>query len=139
MTIDILLEALEELSNASQHPDYKEAVINKSIQELRDLREHIPSSMYDLWHGEVHVIFIDDVISIQSATLYDGFGKLAKEGRGDFYNYRLLAHGTYGFENASTEFLRSGYEVLNDLWHDNENFGCNNPDGTYCWDAESSG
>lgn len=139
MTIDILLEALEELQQSRQHPDYKERIIEDAIFELKDLKGITSDRINELWYGAVHVMFIDDVINIQNATMYDAFGKLAKEGRGTFGNYIDLARGTYGFEHASMSFLRSGYDVLNDLWHDNENFGCNNPDGTYCQDAEDPG
>jgi hypothetical protein len=139
VTIDILLEALEELRDNRQHPDYKEHVIAKSIQELKELRDAIPSYLHDLCYDRIHVVFINDAIDIQNANLYDKFGKLAKQGLGDFFHYREIARDTYGFECASTEFLRSGYEVLNDLWHDNENFGVHNPDGTYRRDAEDPG
>lgn len=139
MTIDILLEALEELRDSRSHPDYKEHVIERAISELKNLSNNISNPLDDVWHGAVHVMFIDDAINIQNATMYDAFGKLAKEGKGDFCNYCLLARSTYGFEHASTYFLRSGYDVLNDLWHDNEQYGHNNPDGTYCRDAEGPG
>lgn len=131
MTIDILIEAMEMLRDRGDHPDYKEEVICKTLCELKNVKASIPNWM-EAWHGMVHVIPADCAVSLQNHLLYDEFGKLAKKNEATFQNYEEIAKRTYGLEGMSWYVYRTGYEVINDLWHDNEANGCNNDDGTYC-------
>lgn len=133
MTIDLLLEALGALKACSGHPDYKRMAIQHSITELINLKASLPSHMDDIWNGAIHVIHMTTAIDLQNAIAYDAFGRLAKSKDNhevSFGEYYKIARNIYGLEAASTPFLLSGYEVINDLWHDNERNGCHIEDGT---------
>lgn len=138
MTIDILLESLEMLKSRGGHPDYKQKEINESIFELHRLKGSLPSYCEGIWHGAVHAIHMTTAIDLQNVLLYDTFAALAKSKHNhevSFGEYMEAAKKVFGFEAASTQFLMSGYEVINDLWHDNEANGCHNDDGTYSNDC----
>lgn len=135
MTIDIMLEALEALKDRGDHPDYKQQVIHESICELRRLNASLPDYHRGIWNGAIHVVHMTTAIDLQNALLYDTFGRLAKSKSNlevSFGEYMEAARKRFGFEAVSTQFLTSGYEVINDLWHDNEANGCHGSDGTYC-------
>lgn len=142
MTIGILLEALEMLKSHGEHPDYKQQAIHDSICELLRLKGSLPDYHSDIWNGAIHVIHMTTAIDIQNTLLYDEFGKLANSKSNkevSFGEYMDMAKRQYGFEATSTQFLMSGYEVINDLWHDNEANGCNYNDGTLCRSESDTG
>lgn len=133
MTIDILLEALTALEKEF-HPDYKRRVIKDSIRELQMLKLSVPDWHNGTWNGSIHVVHMSTAIDIQNALLYDTFGKIARSNDKlavSFDEYMAAAQKTYGLEHTTTLFMHSGYEVLNDLWHDNEANGCHDADGSY--------
>lgn len=133
MTIDILLESLELLKSQGSHPDYKRQAIHESICELYRLERSLPEYHKDIWNGAIHVVHMTTAIDMQINLMYDVFGKLAKSKNNNevsFGEYEAAAREIFGFDAASTQFLMSGYEVINDLWHDNERNGCHNDDGT---------
>lgn len=130
MTIDILIEAMEMLRDRGDHPDYKMRLIDRSICELKSFKDYAQGPE-DPFYGTVHVISVEDAINLQNTLLYDEFGKLAKRGEHTFSNYMNVAHKTFGFNYTYWQFLHSGYDLINDLWHDNERAHYNNEDGTF--------
>lgn len=132
MTIDILIEALDMLSKQDDLKNYKAAEICKSLKELYRLREKCKDGM-EFWQGAIHVISMSDATEIQNMLLYDTYGKLArKAGKSpSFVDFCREAAKVEGFAEATSDFLESGYNLLNDLWHDNEVNGYNSSDGTY--------
>ena len=132
MTIDILIEALEGLRDRGGHPDYKRGAIADSLLELRCLQHALPDYHDGIWNGAIHVVHMTTAIDMQNALMYDYFGKIAKSKHDQevsFVEYKEMARRTFGLEAASTQFLFSGYEVINDLWHDNEANGCHDDNG----------
>ena len=132
MTIDLLIEAMELLKNNAYHPDYKEKLIDQTINELYNVRVET-NRCRDIWHGNVYVTATTDVLELINHDLYDAFGKIIKEygGQSALFKFLDVAHETPGFEYMSYDIIQDAFSFLNDLWHDNEEYGSNNPDGTF--------
>jgi hypothetical protein len=131
MTIDLLIEAMELLKN-DYHPDYKERLISQTIDELYNVRVET-NKCRSLWHGSVYVVATPDILELLNEHTYDVFGKIIKEysGMQALYKYVDTVHSIPGFEYMSYDILSDAFDYLNDLWHDNEENGSNNPDGTF--------
>lgn len=132
MTIDMLIEAMELLKDSGYHPDYKERLIDQTINELYNVRIET-NKCRDIWHGSVCVLATTDVLELINHGLYNKFGKIMRtpNDRNPMYRFADAVHETPGFEYLSDDIIRDGYEYLNDLWHDNEQYCSNNPDGTF--------
>ena len=131
MTIDILIEAIEKLKE-DFHPDYKEKLISDTLDELYNVRIET-NRCRSLWHGTVYPVSIHDLLDLININLYDTFGKIMRKypGREAMNKFVDAVHNTPGFEHMSYDIIQDGFDYLNDLWHDNEEYDSNNPDGTF--------
>lgn len=126
MTIDLLLEALEMLKNRGDHPDYKAKEIHQSIIELKTLEHNTPDVDKELWHGSVHVVGTGPANNIVNILMYDEYNQIMHEkGRVDFADFLLRAKGSYGLEAVPVQMLREGFDLISDLWLDNNADGYN--------------
>ena len=132
MFIDIMIEALSNLYESTDHPDYKRMAIKDALDEAYAQKKLMD---YDLVKGQVHIVSLTTALELVNLGLYDEFGRDAKMFKkvGQSYTFdRFLsiARNSY-LSDITTDMLRDGYDYLSDLWNDNETYGNNNPDGTF--------
>lgn len=93
----------------------------------------------DTWEDTVHIITLPGVVDLMNRTLYDYYGRMRRriepnEITDRFFIAELRCETTsenFGFEQFTSEMLQAGYEVIHDLWGENEAIGDNNPDGSF--------
>lgn len=129
MKLRLIKEALEHyvLSADCSEKDREEVFI--AISECARLEERYNGR--ELWQDAVSLITTSDLLDVLNQTTYDILGKLnrANDGYAPFESYAREVRHTLGYQFTDNQ-LRSGYEFLMDLWHDNEAYGVNNEDGT---------
>lgn len=88
----------------------------------------------DCYDSQVTLIGTGTLVDLLNYYTYDCFGIVARrfpsydrEQLFTFYTYECRKHEP--FAHFTNEQLRTGYEVIWDIWHDNETEGENGPDG----------
>lgn len=86
-----------------------------------------------IWDWQVLPISMNDACNILNVTSYDEYGKLARANNGQvsIEDFEQVVYKQYIFDDMYREFLSSGYDIVKDLWDENEAYGNNKPDGTY--------
>lgn len=134
MKTETLRMALEMLEARGDYDEQTWTDIRDALQEIDDIEQ---ADIDDGWQGqtEVHLITIQDSDALINKCLYDTYGKLRKQTipRDPLLlpNFHQRSKDVYGFEHWTFSAIRDGFEFVNDLWHDNEVDGANNPDGTF--------
>lgn len=86
----------------------------------------------DIRDNIVYITSIDAMAELLNMTTYDWFGRRQKA-----YGSEQLPFNHYVSEcrrfipDLTNEQLELGYDIVSDLWHENELTGSNNEDGTY--------
>lgn len=87
-----------------------------------------------IWPNEIRLISISSSCDIGNKMLYDTYGKLARANNNKevpFERFALTARKEFGCETLTELVLRDGWEILTDLWHDNDAIGSHHADGTF--------
>lgn len=110
--------------------------IDEALDEIAEIT-NLTKNIADIWQHEAFVIHVSDTSDLVNRNLYDMYGRMMRSNHGlvEFDTFLMCCRGgstdNYGFEYWPTEALKTGYEIVSDLWADNESQGCNNPDGTF--------
>lgn len=80
----------------------------------------------------VHIVSTLSLTELLNCATYDDYGRLARLFGGDvsFAQYATRVR-SFTMSDLTDDVLQLGYYFINDLWHDNERAGDNNPDGTF--------
>lgn len=106
----------------------KEEVV-EALTECAQLEERFDD--YEALEGNSCILSINSVLQLLNLTTYDIYGKMKKAGRCTSLNH--YAHEVrlkLGLD-MTLDTLSIGYSFVKDLWHDNEEIGANNEDGTF--------
>ena len=103
--------------------------IQNSIKECEQQIERYQSR--DIWKDTIYIITPNSLVDLLNISTYDGFGKMKRtNGSVTLEQYRELVNKRM-FMDLTDGSLQLGLDVINDLWTDNEQYGDNNPDGTF--------
>ena len=135
MDIKILKDALK---CYAQHESCPMDDMDKVLDAIGECQATIDRIVADGYYDDVmcavHTIPAIVLTDFLNMTTYDVYGKLAKQHGGecsfDRYMHEVQNIGL-GFCQMTAAQVMCGYDFLSDLWHDNESYGANNPDGTF--------
>lgn len=135
MDIKIMKEALKCYAQHESCPMDDMDKVLEAIGECQATIDRIKEDGDDFKEAyNIHTIPSIVLTDFLNLTTYDVYGKVAKQhgGKGSFdrYMYKVRDIGL-GFNMLTAAQVMCGYDLLSDLWHDNEESGDNNPDGTF--------
>jgi hypothetical protein len=103
--------------------------IQNSINECQQQIDRYQSR--DIWEDDIYVITPNSLVDLLNFSTYDEYGKLRRtNGSVTLEQYRELVNKQM-FLDLTDNSLQLGLDVIGDLWSDNEEYGDNNPDGTF--------
>ncbi len=130
MNTTIIEKALKAYLPTVEGKDQEECV--RALQEIACVKD--VDSSAEIWDGEAVLLPAMAWDDILNQMTYDVLGKRMRTHDGDvpmsYYVYDVRKE-FLGFDSIPACYLSFGYEILSDLWKDNEAEGSNNPDGTY--------
>lgn len=131
MTTTLLRKALHEyLGNNNITADERNQ-ITATINELDEIdRLAEPDSVFE---GECYVLHSETVSGLLNVATYDAYGKLYVKYNGyvGFSDYEQTIRDRYECGYMPTAAIELGYDIIRDLYSDNEADGVHNPDGTF--------
>lgn len=101
------------------------------LNELNEIEKLVgPKDYFD---GDCYVLHAETVIDLLNVVTYDAYGKLYAEYNGDvaFGDYEAAVRQRYGCDYAATAVLEVGFDIISDLYKQNEENDCHNQDGTF--------
>lgn len=104
------------------------AEINEIVQRLGKTNE--------IWQDECYILSADTVDQLMNEVTYDHYGRLYKQAEASghavaFNDYESVCRKAAGLEYAPLSMIQIGFDIVGDLYADNEANGCHNPDGTF--------
>ena len=131
MTLTTIMNALELYINTLKNEDER-LEAEGALAECQNLIKYFNTR--DIWRDAVHVVSPNVVCDMLSNITYDDYGKLAKANNGTVTReqYHDIVRSKYQLE-LTDDCVDLGYEIVSDLWNDNESLGDNNPDGTFAY------
>lgn len=130
MKLNILKAALEYYALSADCSNEDRQEVFAAITSCAQVIERFDNS--DLWKNECYVLSTDALDDLLNLATYDLFGKRQKA-----YGDHRLPFDHYAsecrkyIEGLTNEQLQLGYDIICDLWHENEADGAHNPDGTF--------
>ena len=88
----------------------------------------------ETWSDSVYVVTADMLSTLLNIATYDTFGRRAKPHgaeRVEFHHYAYDCRKDCWLDELSDEQLQLGFDIVSDLWQDNEAAGEHKPDGTF--------
>ena len=131
MTTTLLRKALlDYLDNNTITVEDKQQ-IESTINELDEIDRLAGPD--DVFKGECYVLHSETVSGLLNVATYDAYGKLYVEYNGDVSigDYEQVIRGMYECDLMPMSAVELGYDIIGDLYRDNEALGCHNPDGTF--------
>ena len=117
--------------------DFEDTML--SVKQLAAVQER--STDADVWKDEVFVVTAWTMDNVLNFMTYDTYGKLAKAALPDKIPFSCYANNCrkmFGFDDLTDDALMLGYEIIGDLWKDNEAEGLHNPDGSIATAQEAA-
>jgi hypothetical protein len=130
MKLNLLKAALEHYVLSADCADADRSDVFDAIAECNELAERFIDR--DSWQDCVYLVSASSLADMLNQTTYDDFGKLAKVHGNDVpFDYYAYNVRKWFMSDLTNRSLQLGYDIVHDLWADNENDGANNPDGTF--------
>lgn len=133
MTTTLLRKALYGYldHNTTTADDYEEALA--AIKELDEIDALAAESGADnVWKHKCYIVHAEDASNMLNELTYDTYGKLFVQSGCGSVGYDLYATAVRkDYANIPSQLMQLGYELISDLYEDNEQSGCHNPDGTF--------
>ena len=132
MKLSVIKQALDMYLAIGDWSDEELQEINEAIQETANI-ERIIEPNKDIWRNEVRIVSVESSCDIGNALLYDIYGLQARLTGGvvSLKEFIAGARKEFGCEYLSDEFLQDAYDIVSDLWCENEADGYHNADGTF--------
>lgn len=133
MKLDLIRKALDlyKAEGCKTEADYEEVV--GALQEVNELADLIKADE-DLYENEVRVLSVASTCDLGNALFYDMYGLQAKltDGNVTLKEYEQGARQEYGGAFLTSATIKDSYDLIVDLWAENESEGIHNADGTFC-------
>ena len=107
-------------------------ILKKALEELACVTDHYESA--DSWDNDAVLLPTAAWVDILDAMTYDILGKRMKahgSGMRPEYYYHDVRSEYLGMQQIASMYLAYGYEVLHELWMENEALGCHDDKGCY--------
>lgn len=102
------------------------------LDELLELEKRLhDSGDYDLWNGDIQIVDSAFMMDLMNMHTYDNYGKLTVRLGRDATFEEYAADVREWHPTATDENLRCGYDLIRDLWSDNQAVGENKADGSF--------
>jgi hypothetical protein len=88
----------------------------------------------EIWPNEIRLISISSSCDLGNRVLYNAYGALARANNNEEVPYErfvLHARKEFGCETLTELVLRDAWEVISDLWADNERDGSHDANGAF--------
>lgn len=130
MKLNVLKEALQHYVLSADCSESNRKQVFEAIDECTELAERFDCR--DIWKDEVYLVSSGSLSDLLNIATYDDFGKLARL-HGTDVPFDYYAHDVRKFNltDLTNRSLQLGYDIIHDLWRDNEADGCHNEDGTF--------
>ena len=127
MTLELLKAGLQKLIDDGQLIDESK----KAIAEIEEVQRLAAPD--DIFKGECYVLHSTTVSGLLNIATYDAYGKLYVEYNGDVArgDYEAVIRRMYECDCLPNSAVELGYDIISDLYSDNEALGCHRPDGTF--------
>lgn len=133
MKIEIIRKALRCYAASAECPNDERADVFDALEALAQTADRYESR--DLWQDAVEFIPLPTLIDLLNELTYDDYGRRARKHgndmRLDLYTYDVRNNHMFAVAGLTDAQLEAGYEVISDLWHDNEANGAHNADGSF--------
>ena len=132
MNLKILETALKQQLVSGKCTNEETRQIAEALIECSNLHEVYSSA--DIWKDEVLVVTPETALQYVGDILYDAYGRRCRSlnvKQLPFDQFKALARLDFRLKDVSVEVLQYSYDVLSDLWVENDEEGSNNPDGSY--------
>lgn len=128
MKLSTLKQALELLITTALTEQERQNAFN-ALKEVHDTLERATDN--DVYGDEVYLISASSLSDLMISNLYDTYGKRRKAHGEDLpvSYFQHDARKVFGFEDFTNEQLQIGYDIISDLWADNEAEGNHNEEG----------
>ena len=103
----------------------------KAIAEIEQVQQLAAPD--DIFKGECFVLHSTTVSGLLNVATYDAYGRLYAENNGDVAlgDYEQVIREQYECDYLPTTAVELGYDIIHDLYADNEALEYHNPDGTF--------
>ena len=133
MKLELLTKALQHYVLSAECSESDRQHVFDAISECNQLSERFDSKK--IWQDTIYIVSAESMSDLLNMATYDIYGKLAKV-HGDELPFEYFAHAVRKeylpeLTNCSLELI---FDILSDLWRDNEANGAHNPDGTFMRD-----
>lgn len=134
MKLDVVRQALEMLIQSAEpeYVDKQQAFV--ALQEINNATER--ATDFDIFGREAYIISASNMHDIMINSLYGTYASRRKIHGADFpvSYFQHDARKIFGFEDFTNDQLQVGYDIISDLWNDNEATGEHNEDGILAYD-----
>lgn len=129
MTLELLKAGLQKLVDEDNNQEAKQA-----IAEIIEIQQRAGSE--DVWQGSCYVLHASTVDDLLNIAAYDEYGKLYVKRKSighvvTLNDYEKACRDNLGLDCIPLSAVQLGFEIVNDLYADNEADGAHNPDGTF--------
>lgn len=129
MKLELLKKGLQKLVDEDNN---QEAV--QAIAEINEIQQRV--AWNDAFNGDCYVIYASDAASIMNMLTYDEYGKLyVAASKLDkivpFNKYEAVCRGLLDLDGLPLSMIQLGFDIVGDLYADNEALDYHNPDGTF--------
>ena len=131
MNMNLIKRALLNYVNTVENKDE----LNEVIEAISEINSVIDCDIdKEDWDYEAFIIPAFTWDNVLNNMTYDILGKRMRLHKGDVpmsYYIHDVREAYIGFDNIPNSYFELGYEVIKDLWQNNEQEDSNNPDGTF--------
>jgi len=128
MKLNTIKKAVEQLLTTDLAYQDKHDAFN-ALKEVHDTLERATDD--DVYKDEVYIISASCLADLMISDLYDVYAKRRKLHGEDFpvSYFQHDARKEFGFEDFTNDQLQIGYDIISDLWQDNEDNGDHDENG----------
>ena len=133
MNLDVIRDALRYYAMSADCPDKDRAAAFDAIEEVALTMDRY----YDrnTYGDDVVMIPTPTLVDVLNELTYDDYGRRAKmhgdDMRFDYYAQDVRNKHSFDLALLTDRQLLEGFAFIVDLWHDNEEQGANNADGSF--------
>lgn len=130
MKLTTIQKALEHYMLSADCPEEERQEVVDALKSCSKADERYDDR--DIWNSEVYVIPAPALSELLNWSTYDIYGKRAKM-HGTNLRFSYYSHDCrrFGLDQLSDEALELGFDVIGDLWRDNEAAGSHTAEGTF--------
>lgn len=127
MNLNLIKVGLQKLINDEGYAEEAQ----KAIAEIEQVQQLAAPD--HIFNGECYVLHAETVSGLLNIATYDAYGKLFVEYNGNVSlgDYEQIVRDQYECDYMPQSAIELGYDIIHDLYSENEHYGCHCPDGTF--------